>query len=162
VMREDFSNQTCWRIYLRARYQDGSQGRPLYQAPWDLNARYSGDPQIYEEGGAPGKSVPPGYWVDFTDLAAAYGWERLPSLINWRTYYPAIRFNQFVLRDGLDWTTAMLQVYPEEIMISPTPILPPTSTPTRTPNWMRPRSPTPSRTVTTTSTPRPTWTPLGP
>ena len=162
VMREDYGNQTCWRIFLRARYQDGSQGRPLYQAPWDLNARYSGDPQVYEQGGSPGKSVPPGYWVDFTDLAAAYGWERLPSLINWRTYFPAIRFNQFVLRDGLDWNSAMMQVYPQEILITPTPILPPTSTPTKTPYWMRPRSPTPSRTVTTTSTPRATWTPLGP
>lgn len=162
IVREDYGSETYWRVYLRARYQDGSEGRPITQLPWDLNARYSGDPLIYEQGGAFAKAVPPGYWLDFTGLAAAYGWERLPALLTWRTYYPAIRANQFVLREGLDWQSAMLQVYPKEILITPTPILPPTSTPSKTPPGLRPRTATPTRTPTITSTPRPTWTPLRP
>jgi hypothetical protein len=34
-----------WRIYVRTRYQDGSQGSPLSVHPWDLDARHSGDTQ---------------------------------------------------------------------------------------------------------------------
>jgi TolB protein len=162
IIREIYDDQIYWRIFLRTRYQDGSQGRPLYEIPWDLNARYGGDPQVYEDGGVPAKVVPAGYWVDFTDLAAAYGWERLSSLLNWRTYYPGIRFNQYVLKNGLDWQSAMLEIYPQEILITPTPILPPTSTPTLTVTWIRPRTATSTRTATTTSTPRPTWTPIPP
>jgi TolB protein len=149
-------------VYLKTRFQDGSQGAPVDQLPWDLNARYSGDPQVYEQGGSPGSSIPAGYWLDFTDLAASYGWERLPSLINWRTYFPGIRFNQYVLRAGLDWQSAMLELYPSEILITPTLILPPTGTPTETPKWMVPRTATPTRTATVTPTIRPTWTPISP
>jgi TolB protein len=36
-------------------------------------------------------------------MAARYGWERLPARSNWRTFFPGIRFNQFVIRGGLDW-----------------------------------------------------------
>ncbi len=162
VVREDYGMQTYWRLYLKTRFQDGSQGAPVNQLPWDLNARYSGDPQVYEQGGSLGASIPDGYWLDFTDLAASYGWERLPSLINWRTYFPGIRFNQLVLRNGLDWQSAMLELYPSDILITPTPILPPTGTPTQTPKWMAPRTATPTRTATITSTFRPTWTPISP
>jgi TolB protein len=162
AVREDYGMQTYWRLYLKTRFQDGSQGAPVDQLPWDLNARYSGDPQVYEQGGSLSASIPSGYWLDFTDLAASYGWERLPSLINWRTYFPGIRFNQFVLRNGRDWQSAMLELYPSEILITPTPILPPTGTPTQTPKWMAPRTATPTRTATITSTFRPTWTPISP
>ena len=100
--------------------------------------------------------IPPGYWLDFTRLAEAYGWERLPALSTWRSSYPAARFNEFALTDQLDWQSAMLEVYPAEALVTPTPITPtpepsrtarpPTSTatPTRTP-W-RASSPTPTST----------------
>ncbi len=148
--REDFGTQTFWRIYLRAQKQDGSQGTPLENPPWDLNARYELDPRTYEAGGryAP---VPPGYWVDFTSLAAAYGWERLPALPNWRTYYAGTRFTEFALTASLDWYAAMLELYPPEALYTATPLLPPTSTPSRTP--------IPSRTPTLTRTPTPSRTP---
>ena len=162
VVREDYGIQTYWRVYLHTRFQDGSQGAPVSAFSWDLNARYSGDPQIYEQGGAQSTTIPGGYWVDFTDLAGAFGWDRLPSLIDWRTYFPGIRFNQFALMEGLDWKTAMLEIYPPEILLTPTPILPPSATPTKTPYWMLPRTATPTRTPTTTPTFRPTWTPLSP
>jgi TolB protein len=149
AVREDFGAQTYWRLYLRAQAQDGSLGIPLHDLPWDLRARYNLDPKVYEQGGTYSE-VPPGYWVDVTSLASQYGWERVPALPNWRTFYRGARFTEFVLRDGLDWYTAMLQLYPPDIFVTPTRLLPPTLTPTRTPT----STPTPTR----TRTPRPTAT----
>lgn len=150
TVREDFGSQTYWRLYVRAQMQDGSQGIPLHDPPWDLNARYELDVASYEQGGKYG-AIPPGYWVDFTALARTYGWERLPALPNWRTYYRGARPTQFVMTGGLDWYTAMLQVYPPEAIITPTEIAPPTRTPTPTI--------TPSPTQSPTRTPLPTRTP---
>lgn len=152
VIREDFGQQTWWRIYLRTLAQDGSQGRPLTQVPWNFDARI-GSAKAYEEGGALMDSIPGGYWVDLTSLAAEYGWERLPALTNWRTYYAGTQFNKLAYIQGLDWRSAMLQLYPPEALMTTTPVIPPTRTPTRTPLWYR--SPTPTR----TPTPRPTSTP---
>lgn len=115
VVPEHHLDQTYWRVYVKARRQDGSQGQPLHAMDWDLDARSRGDLEAYENGGvfAP---VPSGYWVDFTDLAARFGWKRLPAMHNWRSYYPAARFNQFVHVSGLDWTRAMLELYPAEVL----------------------------------------------
>jgi TolB protein len=163
AVREDFGGQTYWRIYLKARAQDGSQGLPLRERPWDFNARFGGDPRAYEQGGGPAENIPEGYWIDLTNLALAYGWERLPALNTWRSAFPTTRFNELVLRGGLDWRSAMLEVYPEELLASPTPIptatLVPTATkwPTRTP--IPTRTPWPSRTPTPTPTPQATSTP---
>ena len=59
AVRQDYGNQTYWILYLRTQSQDGSQGEPLRDPPWDLSARYNLDPRSYEQGGlyAP---VPPG------------------------------------------------------------------------------------------------------
>ncbi len=162
AVREDFNGKTYWRLYLKARFQDGSAGMPLSQPIWDLNARFSGNPTAYEQGGQPG-SVPSGYWIDLTEMAANYGWERLPARTNWRNFFPGVRFNQFVIRDGLDWNQAMAQIYPPEALATPTSI--PTSTntptatlvPTRTP--IPTRTPTPTITLTPSATLPPTWTP---
>ncbi|MEW5873354.1 MAG: hypothetical protein AB1894_29105 [Chloroflexota bacterium] len=168
LVREDYGPQTYWRIFLRTRFQDGSQGKPLNQRPWDLNARLSGDPIAYEQGGA-WEPVLPGYWLDFTQLAAAYGWERMPALSAWRLAFSATRFNEYVNTSGLDWLTAMMEVYPRAALntatpvpsptISPTPTKIPTRTltPTRTP-WLS-RTPTPTRTLIPTRTPTSTYTP---
>ena len=145
VAPEPFGSQTYWRVYIKTRFQDGSQGSPLHDQPWDFNGRYAGNPRSYEQGGAPVVTIPPGYWLDFTQLAEAYGWERLPALSNWRSSYPAARFNEFALTDQLDWQSAMLEVYPAEALLTPTPITP---------------TPEPSRTARPpTSTPTPTRTP---
>jgi TolB protein len=164
VVPEAYGSQTTWRVYLRTLQQDGSQGMPLHETPWDFQARYNGNPVAYEQGGAPMATIPPGYWVDFTEIAAAYGWERLPALVNWRTYYHGARFNQFVFSGGLDWRSAMLELYPPEALITPTVIIPPTLTPTPLPLWLRsatppPTSPSPTQTL---PTPTPTATPTPP
>jgi TolB protein len=99
--------------------------------------------------------------VDFTGLAEAYGFERQPALINWRSFYPGARFNEFAFTEGLDWRSAMLQLYPAEAIATPTAFSSPTPTPTNTrwptptPWWLRWRTPTP---VPPTITPIPSAT----
>lgn len=161
-LREDIGAQTYWRVYIRCAVQDGSMGEPIHNAPWNLNARYDLDPRTYEQGGdyAP---VPAGYWVDITALSQAYGFERLPSLPTWRTYYKGARFTTFAQTGGLTWYQAMRELYPVEALITPTKVLAPTftptSTPTLTPSKVPTRTPrmtfTPSLTPTITSTPLP-------
>ncbi len=152
IVREDFGQQTYWRIFLRTTAQDGSRGAPLTQVPWDFSAR-TGNSVGYENGGKLASAIPPGYWVDLTSLAIQYGWERLPALPDWRTYYSGARFNELAFTQGLDWRSAMLQLYPPESLVTPTIIIPPTRTPTRTPFWYQ------TPTFTSTPTFRPTNTP---
>jgi TolB protein len=152
VVREDFGNDTYWHVYLRPSAQDGSQGEPLVNLPWDLNARYNLDPIAYDQGGRFMNVIPTGYWVDLTELAKNYGWGRLPALDNWRTYFKGTHFNEFTLANGLDWEHAMIEIYPPEVLVTPTAVIPLTFTPTRTP-WGY-KIPTPTR----TATPRPTFT----
>lgn len=150
AVREDFGAQTYWRLFIRTQLQDGSLGEPLRATPWDLSARYNLDPKVYEQGGTYSET-PEGYWVDVTSLARQYGWERVPALPNWRTFFRGARFTEFILTDGLDFYSAMLQLYPPDILVTPTRLLPPTSTSTVTP--------TATRTATFTRTPRNTHTP---
>ena len=172
-LREDIGAQTYWHVYIRCAVQDGSMGEPIHNAPWNLNARYDLDPRTYEQGGdyAP---VPAGYWVDLTSLSQAYGWERLPALPTWRTYYKGARFTTFALTGGLTWYQAMRELYPVEALVTPTKVLAPTNTPTNTPTLtptIRPtRTPritytpsfTPTITLSPTFTPLPTSTPTPP
>ena len=147
VVREDFGAQTYWRVFVRASRQDGSQGVPLRQHPWDFSTRYLGDPVTYDQGGSVKEQIPQGFYVDFTMLAADYGFERLPALHNWRTYFPAARFDEFAQIQDLDWESAMLEIYPRAAIVTPTPYQTPTTTPTNTPRptptpwWWRWRTP---------------------
>ncbi len=167
AVREDFGAQTYWRLYIRAQLQDGSLGEPLRVTPWDLSARYNLDPKVYEQGGTY-SATPAGYWVDVTSLARQYGWERVPALPNWRTFFRGARFTEFALTEGLDFYAAMLQLYPPDILVTPTRLLPPTFTatvtPTATPTATFTRTPrntqTPSLTPTITRTPPPSNTPV--
>ncbi len=163
LLREDIGGQTFWRVLVRCLYQDAALGRPIGQRPWDLNARYRGDPRSYDQGGEYGP-IPDGYWLDFTELAARYGWERLPAMIDWRTYYPATQFGTFVMREGLTWSAAMEQVYPGEAVATPTPwvTLTPTITPTPTLYYQHLITPSVTSTVTLTATHHPTLTPPTP
>lgn len=152
VVREDYGQQVFWRIYLRTAAQDGSQGIPLTQVPWDFSARTTSS-SAYENGGQLMTSIPLGYWFDLTSVSAQYGWQRLPSLTNWRSYYSGARFNELIFPQELDWRTAMLQLYPPEILVTPTMVIPPTRTPTRTPWWFISPTPTKTPTLHPTTTP---------
>jgi TolB protein len=135
VLPEPFGAQQYWRIFLKARHQDGSQGTPLTDRAWDFNARYAGDPFAYEDGGKLTPGIPAGYWIDFTALAGNLGWERVPALSIWRTAYFAARFNEFTLTEGQSWIQAMQELYPAEALRTPTAAPPPTLTPTPTAWW---------------------------
>lgn len=162
VLQEEFAGQTYWRIFVRTSTQDGSLGEPLRGRPWTFDSRFTGDPTAYDQGGGFKESVPAGYYIDFTRLASDYGFERVPAMANWRTFYPAARFNEFARTEGLDWSDAMAELYPPEAIVTPTPYRTPTLTPTSTPRptstpwWWRWRTPTPSRTPTSPPTVTPT------
>ncbi|MFQ5435735.1 MAG: hypothetical protein ACE5FD_12735, partial [Anaerolineae bacterium] len=111
VVRETDGVDVVWRVFVRAAVQDGSLGEPLRQLPWDFDARYGNEPRFYDEGGKLIEAIPSGYYIDFTALAADYGWERVPADANWRAYFPAIRFWHFENRQGLSWEAAMRQLY---------------------------------------------------
>jgi TolB protein len=161
VVREDLAGHTYWRVFVRTANQEGAQGEPLRSYPWDFSARYSSDPQSYDQGGALVDRLPVGYYVDFTQLAQDYGFERVPALPNWRTYFSGTRFNEFVYRQSLDWLDAMLELYPLSAIVTPTPFLTPTPTPTRTlrptptPWWWRWQTPTATATPFIAPTPTP-------
>lgn len=121
IVREDHGGMTYWRLFVRASRQDGSLGEPLRNLPWDLEARFSNDPSVYDGGGRTRAEIPTGYYIDFTELAADYGFERQAALVNWRTFYPGARFGEFVCADGLTWHEAMLEIYPPSAFITPTP-----------------------------------------
>ena len=111
IVRFDRGDQTYWRIYLLADVQDGTRGEPLRDLPWDFRARYGPDPQYYDAGGKFRDTLPTGYYVDFTALAADYGWTWVPSAANWRTFFPSILFWQYENHQGMVWEQAMLELY---------------------------------------------------
>jgi TolB protein len=111
IVRQDIGPETYWRVYLRPVLQDGSIGEPLRDLPWDFTARYDSDPRYYDQGGKLKESIPEGYYLDFTTLAADYGWTRVPALENWRTFFQGIRYWHFENRQGLSWPEAILELY---------------------------------------------------
>ena len=160
IDREDFGFHTFWRVWLLAAVQDGTEGEPLRLPPWNLAARYSGRPQPYDAGGEYAAVLPPGYFVDFTTLADDYGWSRVQAETNWRQFYPGIMYWRFEHRDGLDWLSAMREIYSAQAVATRTPVPSPTDTPTVTQTPTKTITPTrkPTRTATATATRWPTIT----
>jgi Tol biopolymer transport system component len=146
IVREDSEINVYWRVYLRDA-QNGALGEPLRDLPWDFAARASGDAQTYEQGGRLKNSVPPGYYIDLTQLADDYGWDRLPAQRTWQYNFGAIQFWEFVKTDGLTWEQAMLELYTpgefQNFLTSETPIPTPPPLPTPSPTPEISRSPTP-------------------
>lgn len=117
ILRQDRGYQVFWRVMVKAAAQDGTQGEPLRELPWDFRARYGQDARYYDEGGKWKETIPAGYYVDLTALAADYGWQRVPADTAWRTYFPSIRFWHFEKTDGLTWSTAMTELYPVQELL---------------------------------------------
>ncbi len=116
LIPEQVGPDTTWRLYVRCAIQDGSLGEPLRQVPWDFSARYTSDVDAYQNGGKPKDSIPSGYYVDFTEAAAIFGWFPVPSATSWRSNWSSILYWQYEKRDGLDWWTAMLELYTENAL----------------------------------------------
>ncbi|MGA9533130.1 MAG: hypothetical protein WBR18_10475, partial [Anaerolineales bacterium] len=161
VVPEPIGGLMYWRIYVKAARQDGSLGEPLAERPWDFDARFRGDPSDYDQGGRERDVTPSGYYIDFTALAEAFGFQRQPALNNWRTFFPGTRFTEFAYTESLNWRAAMMQLYPLEAIVTPTPFSSPTPTPTNTPWptwtpwWWQWRTPT----FTPSPSPLPSLTP---
>lgn len=115
VSREDYDGLTYWRVWAKCLNQDGSCGQIISLPVWDFTSRASGNLQAFEAGGSTLPS-PEGYWVDITDVAHQFGWERIPSQSNWRSYYPGILFNTFVFSQGKSWQQVMSELYPQEVI----------------------------------------------
>ncbi len=111
IVREDIGGVTYWRVFIKARNQDGSMGEPLREAPWLLQVGTA-------EGGKPMDKIPSGYYIDFTTLAKDYGWERVRAIWRWRSFYPDVEWWHFQKTDGLPWWDAMEQVYTEKDIIA--------------------------------------------
>ncbi len=113
LVREDIGGVTYWRVYIKAKEQDGSLGEPLRVAPWDLSARSNGG-LATAQGGELKTTIPEGYYVDFTTIAADYGWERRNALSNWRDSYYDIEWWHFQKTEGLSWYECMEELYTTE------------------------------------------------
>jgi TolB protein len=113
VNREEFAGNIYWRVWVKCKIQDGSCGEPLQDPVWDFQSRSSGNALAYENGGEY-KPMPTGYWFDFSEMARRFGWQRLPAVNNWRSYFQGTQFNVFVFQNDLTWHKAMLEIYPSE------------------------------------------------
>lgn len=139
IVREDKEVNIYWRVYVRvvADAQNGALGEPLRRMPWDFTARGAGDVQDYEQGGRLKDVVPPGYYVDLTQIAADFGWYRVPARRTWQSNFSAIQFWELHKTAGLSWEAAMLELYtPEELQnffVAATAVPAPPALPTASP-----------------------------
>jgi TolB protein len=113
IVREDVDIYTEWRVYVRVAEEDqsGGRGEPLRRMPWDFASRNQGDIDAYNNGGRLRAEMPSGYYVDLTELAADYGWSRMPAGNDWRANFNAVNYWLYNKPDGLDWYNAMLEIY---------------------------------------------------
>jgi TolB protein len=113
IVREDQQGETFWRVHLRAAAQDGTMGEPMTEAPWDLS--YRARWIIAPGAGGTKKPVPYGFYVDFTELAREYGWERISSQdspdFDWKTNKIGAEYWHIQNLQGLNWYDAMREVY---------------------------------------------------
>ena len=119
VVREDIGAETYWRVYVRAQVQDGQLGEPLRQRPWQFAhdlPRTRENLALYNQGGAVKDDIPPGYYIDFTQLAADYGWHRVPAEYSWQRNVNGVRFWEFVKTQNLTWAEAMLEIYARDAL----------------------------------------------
>lgn len=131
VIREDLGVSTLWRLYVRAaeNAQSGQLGEPLRRLPWDFASRTAGDVQAYDQGGRVRTQVPPGYYVDLTQLAEDYGWLRVPAGSDWRANVLTINYWAFRKTGGLEWYAAMREIYPEGQLVNFAPTAAPIAAP---------------------------------
>jgi TolB protein len=125
VVREDTDLDTNWRIFVRVSddAQNGQLGEPMRRMPWDFVSRDSGDVEAYDNGGRLRDEMPKGYYIDFTQLAADYGWIGPPAGRDWRDNFDVRNYWIFEKRQGLAWYDAMREIYSENQLGSwvPTP-----------------------------------------
>ncbi|RMG72111.1 MAG: hypothetical protein D6711_13665 [Chloroflexi bacterium] len=129
VRVDDASGNTYWHTYVRVaeEAQNGQLGEPLRRMPWDFASRDSGDLEAYNQGGRPRSVIPEGYYVNFTQLAADYGWQPMPAGSDWRNNFNVRNYWMYVKPEGLTWYEAMRELYTVDQLggFNPTPTPPP-------------------------------------
>ena len=119
VLRELIGSETYWRLLIQVRSQDGSMGEPLRSAPWQWWFHFSRVCDPEGEGGQP-KPIPPGYYLDFTELAARIGWQRIAAYeqadYNWKCDTLGREYWHYEFLEGLRWYEAIGLLYPEEAL----------------------------------------------
>jgi len=116
IVREDQQGEVFFRMYLRTAAQDGTMGEPLKEAPWDMSyrARWVVAPG---EGGTK-MPVPSGFYVDFTEIARQYGWERISAHdgpdFDWKSDKTGAEYWHYQKSQGLNWYQAMRELYSED------------------------------------------------
>src|SRR3954447_20241378 len=95
-------------IYLRncrsilGEPKRASQGQPITLPVFSPSSRTLSPP-------------PTGYFVDFTALAATYGWRRIAAQerenFNWHSELLALEYWHFERRDGLSWYGAVSLIH---------------------------------------------------
>lgn len=120
VVREDVGLDIYWRVYVRVdeNSQRGQLGEPLRRMPWDFLSTTQGDLEAFTQGGRLRREMPTGYYIDFTQLAEDYGWQRMAVGNDWRSNTRARNYWMFIKPDGLTWCDAMLQLYTEGELIN--------------------------------------------
>ncbi len=115
VVREDIGVGTYWRVYVRVSddAQSGQLGEPLRHMPWDFASRTQGDVEAYDQGGRLKSIMPEGYYIDLTDLATDYGWERMPAGDDWRANASSINYWLFTKADDLSLFESLREIYAE-------------------------------------------------
>ncbi len=129
IVRETYSGETYWRVFLRCADQSGRCGRPLVENPWNYSSRAR--TEIAPDQGGIEKPIPDGYYVDMTGLGRLYGWERISSYddvdYSWTWHFLAFEYWHYQNRravgpDGrigeqpLNWYQAMSEVYPPDTL----------------------------------------------
>jgi TolB protein len=121
IVRENIGTEVYWRIFVRVddAFQRGQLGEPLRRLPWDfLSADSRSNVDAFNQGGSFRDSVQGGYYIDFTQIAADYGWERRPASSDWVANYLGRNYWLFVNDGGLSWCQAMLQQYNEGALVN--------------------------------------------
>lgn len=132
VVREDVGVNTYWRVYVRVSddAQSGQLGEPLRHMPWDFASRTQGDVEAYDQGGRLKSVMPEGYYIDLTELAVDYGWNRMPAGDDWRANASTINYWLFNQADGLSLYEALREIYAESQLggfvptATPAPVVP--------------------------------------
>ncbi len=123
IVRENYSGETYWRVFLRCVDQSGGCGRPLTANPWNYSRRAR--TEIAPDQGGIEKPNISGYYVDMSALAREYGWQRISSYddeeYSWTWHFLAFEYWHYQKRlentgGAANWYEAMSQVYPQETL----------------------------------------------
>jgi len=89
--------ETMYNLMELGNQQDEADLDEMMRRLNDLSAYSLTHAEIMDqrEGGQLSQDVPLGYYVDFTELAADYGWQRMPANNRWRHQWADINWRQF-------------------------------------------------------------------